>query len=267
MDREADLAELFEYASHWKQRFIIRSFHNRKLAQQTSLLWAYVRQQDPAAQGKRLLQDRETGPYEAECQIRFTPIALKAIDTPLWAVHLLEITAQNSPTEWLLLTNWPINTLEVAIEVLDAYLHRWPTCEDFHKCLKTGCRIEDRQFDSPEALFNAISLLSIQAVRLLRMRHLAREHPQQSIERLLTPMEGKLAKQLADQFLTDTDREACQPLTSLWWILLLGRMGGHQGIRLKGLPGWQTIWKGWRYFQSLLQGYLIAQSLKEPPDT
>ena len=269
MDREADIAELFQYATEAGQRFIIRAFHDRKLEEQDRLLWAYMREQAVASQLPRTLRDRKSGAYEAVCQIRFAPIKLEDIEDPLWAVHLLELDPpqKDSPTEWLLLANWPITQTQTAIEVLDAYLHRWPTCEDFHKCLKTGCSIEERQFDSPEALFNAIALLSLQAVRLLRMRHLAREQAPEAVQPLLKDDEWQLAQLLENQFLTPTDKQLCLPYSVLWWILLLGRMGGHQGFKLKGLPGWQTIWKGWNYFQNLLQGFNLSKNLAQPPDT
>jgi hypothetical protein len=46
----------------------------------------------------------------------------------------------------------------------------------------------------------------------------------------------------------------------LWWVLLMGRMGGHQGYKSKGLPGWQTLWKGISYFNSSLEGYSLIHA-------
>jgi hypothetical protein len=58
---------------------------------------------------------------------------------------------------------------------------------------------------------------------------------------------------LAKKYLQPIDSTICKENTVLWWILLLGRMGGHQGYKQKGMPGWQTIWKGYSYFQQVLE--------------
>ena len=44
-----------------------------------------------------------------------------------------------------------------------------PLVEEYHKCLKTGCRVEARQYRTGERLAPAIGLLSVLAVRLLQL--------------------------------------------------------------------------------------------------
>jgi len=73
------------------------------------------------------------------------------------------------------------------------------------------------------------------------------------------PAEQEFAKKLAEKYLKPVDKQLCQPFTVLWWLILIGRLGGHQGIKQKGLPGWQTLWKGYSYFQSLAIGYGYAK--------
>jgi len=53
-----------------------------------------------------------------------------------------------------------------------------------------------------------------------------------------------LAKKLAEKYLKPIDKQLWGQYSNLWWLLLSGRMGGHQGFKQKGLPGWQTLWKG-----------------------
>ena len=48
------------------------------------------------------------------------------------------------PLEWILATSVPTTTLEQAWERVEWYRHRW-LVEDYHHCLKSGCRIEERQ--------------------------------------------------------------------------------------------------------------------------
>jgi hypothetical protein len=37
-------------------------------------------------------------------------------------------------------------------------------------------------------------------------------------------------------------------------------MGGHQGIKQSGMPGWQTIWKGLYHFQTLVDGFIMSKN-------
>ena len=60
---------------------------------------------------------------------------------------------------------------------MDWYRARWRV-EDYHQCLKTGCRIEERQLQSAERLIRLLGLLSPLAVRLLQVRDLSRQAPE-----------------------------------------------------------------------------------------
>jgi len=40
----------------------------------------------------------------------------------------------------------------------------------------------------------------------------------------------------------------------------LDEWGGHQGLKNKGLPGWQTLWKGYSFFQSQVIGFKYANN-------
>jgi len=53
--------------------------------------------------------------------------------------------------EWKLLTTLSVETLEDACHILKLYSHRW-LIEQFFRVLKTGCKIEERQFEKAERL-------------------------------------------------------------------------------------------------------------------
>ena len=44
--------------------------------------------------------------------------------------------------------------------------------EEYHKCLKTGCRVEQRQLETADGLMNLFGFLAIVSVRLLQLRTL-----------------------------------------------------------------------------------------------
>jgi len=263
MDREADIADLFNYALAKEQLFIIRAWHDRQVVGSSLKLWDYIGQQAPAKQLQRQLLDSKGKPHMVNCQLRYATVALPAITQSLQVVHLKALDTADiglEETEWLLATNVPITQAEQAERCLDAYTHRWRICEDFHKCLKTGCSVQQRQFDSLKPLATVITLLSLTAIRLLRMRYLAQEQKDSPIGQVLNGPEIQLAEVLAQQYLTPTDLKHCQRSTVLWWVLLLGRLGGHQGYSQKGLPGWQTLFHGWNYFQALLKGINLSKN-------
>ena len=81
----------------------------------------------------------------------------------------------------------PTTTLEQAWEHVDWYRRRW-LVEDYHQCLKSGCRIEERQLQSVDGLIRLLGLLSPLAVRLLQVRELARKDPERSASEVIEPL-------------------------------------------------------------------------------
>ena len=43
----------------------------------------------------------------------------------------------------------------------------------------------------------------------------------------------------------------------------IARFGGYLNRKCDGPPGWQTLWKGWLYLQTVLQGVRLA--MRFPP--
>lgn len=263
MDKEADAADIVNYALKGVYKFfIINGWHDRKLKNNTVRLVDYLQQMAQDQVVKRPILDKNGKKHMLNCSISYAKLELEGIDKAINVVYLkqLESIEGQEPAEWILLTNLKVKTLEQAEQIIDAYAHRWRTCEDFHKCLKTGCSIEKRQLDSPNALFNTIALLSLPAIALLRLRHLAQHDAQHDINDMLSQPELEVADIAAQQYLMPIDLTICQKRTVLWMILLLGRMGGHQGFKQKGMPGWQTIWAGWKHFQILVDGYKMSRN-------
>jgi hypothetical protein len=82
----------------------------------------------------------------------------------------------------MLLTTLPADTAGEALRVTEYYgLRR--LIEEYHKCLKSGCRVEERQLESAERLAPLIGMLSVVAVRLLQLKNDARGDPDAPAER------------------------------------------------------------------------------------
>ena len=94
-----------------------------------------------------------------------------------------------------------------------------------------------------------------------KSRYYAKLNPDASFKIVVTQKKAQeLARKSAKKYLKPIDLTIAKEGTVLWWVLLLGRMGGHQGYKSKGLPGWQTLWKGLTYFNTLLEGYILQSS-------
>lgn len=266
MDREADIIDVINECLQGKQYFIIRASHDRSMLSHKERgkeeelekfrLFYAMRSAKNNTVIKRNLRDAKGHLYEADCYMNYQNFRFRGIEQEVSCVWIKEKnTPEGQAAEWFLLSNLAIHTPKEAEGIVETYSKRW-TVEDYHKCYKTGCSIEKRQFDSRKTIITSIGLLALTAVQLLRSRYFAKQHQEDSFEEILPDKDGqKLAIKLAQKFLKPIDKQLCKPETTLWWLLLLGRMGGHQGMKQKGLPGWQTIWKGYAHFQSLLEGY------------
>jgi hypothetical protein len=272
MDREADIVEVINKCIEANQYFIIRARHDRstltiseKGKAKTPELYRLF-QLMPSLSAPftidRPLRNTKGKEYEAKCDMSYHSFKFRGIDKEISCIWVREQTSieGEKPAEWFLLTNRIIRDKKDAENIADLYSKRW-TVEDFHKCYKTGCSIEKRQFDTRKALTTSIGLLAITAIVLLRSRYYAKYQHKIPFGNIVTDKaEQELARRIADKYLMPTDKLLCEPYTALWWLLLLGRMGGHQGLKNKGLPGWQTLWKGYSFFQSLVLGFKYANN-------
>jgi hypothetical protein len=88
-----------------------------------------------------------------------------------WCIRGWEVSEDDSSDglEWILFTTVPVTDATVAKEQLDWYATRW-VIEEYHKCLKSGCAIEQRQLETGDGLLRLLGFLAIVAVRLLQLR-------------------------------------------------------------------------------------------------
>lgn len=180
-----------------------------------------------------------------------------------WVIRTWEVDAppDAEAIEWILITSVPTRTVADAKERVQWYACRWLT-EDYHQCLKTGCAIEKRQFDHGDDIFRLLGFCGPIAGRLLQMRNVARVAPHVPADRHIDPLVVEtLARRL--------DWTVAEPVTMGTFWHGVAQLGGHQGRRGDGPPGWKTIWRGWQYLQDLVTGvrlYATAQTLPQTPN-
>jgi len=152
------------------------------------------------------------------------------------------------PVQWLLYTTEPIATAENVANVVDVYRTRW-LIEECNKALKTGCRYEQHQFESRDALLTLLALTLPIACELLWLRASAREHPDRPASDVLTPVQIEILNALGSRKLPPkpTAHDA------LWAVAALG---GH--IKNNGEPGWLVLHRGMVKLAAYEQGWLAA---------
>jgi len=154
--------------------------------------------------------------------------------------------------EWMLLSRGSVETQEQAWERVQWYRMRW-IVEDYHQCLKTGCQIEGRQLQSYEGLRTLLGFLAPLAVRLLQLRDAARGDPDALASSVLPREVVEVVAYLAHLPVERLTTRRC-------WHRI-AQAGGFLGRKGDGEPGWKTLWKGWLYIQTLLEGVHLASQL------
>ena len=77
----------------------------------------------------------------------------------------------------MLLSTVETATVEEAIERIQWYMKRWGI-EVYHRTLKSGCRIEDRQLAAADRLESCLAIDMVVAWRIYHLTKLSREHPE-----------------------------------------------------------------------------------------
>jgi Transposase DDE domain len=227
MDRESDVIDVINECIAANQNFIIRARHDRSTISRTESdklenleqyrLHSLMRNSKSKKTITKTLRNKNGKEYSAKCYIHYETFKFRSIKKAVQCVWIKEMDAQDGEeqVEWFILTNLPVTTIEDAEKIIFFYSKRW-TIEDFHKCYKTGCSIEKRQFDSRKGMENSIGLLGIVAVELLRIRYYAIEYNDVHISKLKSDKdEIKLIKALAKEYLKPIDLTICKKYTVL----------------------------------------------------
>ena len=272
-DRGADDYEVFLRAKHHHCGFVIRAAKLNRIVQTLGghrMPLAAFLDQLPA-HGERTINVKATPkqpPRTARVALRFGELAMprptvitpwirqQQLEEPL-RLGIVELREMAPPkgcqaVRWVLYTTEPANQTAAADRIIRFYEQR-PTIEDYHKCYKTGCRVEARQYETAPRLERVAGLLSVIAVRLMQMRTAARETPER-------PAHEVAPKNWIDMLRRVRRIPASRELTIRDFVRQLAGLGGHPLRKRDGEPGWITLWRGYEKLQLLLRG---AQAMQE----
>ncbi len=250
-DREADIWDLLVRARDTEEAagLLVRSAKSRqRRTTGGKKLWKVMAQKPVEAELEVHVPARKNQPgRDVVVELRSSKVELvppkhkKDMGTvQMWAVYVVEKDSdpESDRLEWMLLTTEPTETTDDAITRVEQYRGRWGI-ERYHRCLKSGCRMEDRQLQSGEGLQTCLAMDMIVAFRIYRLTMLGREVPDMSCDVYFSECEWKALVTYVEK-----DPEAAEgpPPTLQEAVEMVGLMGGYR--KRKRPPGDQTMWRG-----------------------
>lgn len=295
-DRGADVFRFMNQGRKLNHHFVVRAVHNRHVDQTATdepalsrRLWDKLTAQSVLGQitvsvgtqcdgngkikrkGREAILDIRTAPVQVPPPVN-DPRTKDEQPLDLWAIYLSEPNPPEGqePIQWMLLSSLAAQTLEQATQLIGYYTLRWKI-EEWHRCLKQGCRIEDSQLDHAMDLQRLAAIQSVLAVRLLQLRDLAdaQQQPQpdtasasaattqsnqilqQYVPALYLLIVGQLAKVPIDQ------------LTPQLFLLTIAKRGGYLNRKHDHRPGWIVLWRGWTDIVQMAQGAELYRNVSE----
>lgn len=263
-DSEADVYDLFLEAVKLEQDLLVRACEDRRVDHPQGLLWKQVESQEkageitievPRREGKKARQAVLTLRY---CQVRLRPPKRRCKENLpvicLWAVLGREEAPppEEEAIEWLLLTTVAVNSFADSCERMQWYTCRW-VIEMYHKVLKSGCRVEERQFADLENLKRYLALDAVVAWRVLYLTLLSRETPEAACTLILETDQW----QALYCFTHKVKLPPPQPPTLKEATLWIAQLGGFLGRKSDGQPGSMTIWRGLQRLSDITHTWLL----------
>lgn len=155
--------------------------------------------------------------------------------------------------KWVLLTSLAAGTFDEAYQVIDDYEHRW-IIEEYHKVLKTGCKIESHQLQTSERLEAVIGITTVVGTRLLALKYVGRNQPEARAQTHIPRSWLRCLEKARPKVKTAN-------MTVYSFFRELAKMGGFIGRKGDGEPGWETIWHGYQKLQMLLAGMRLVTQI------
>jgi YD repeat-containing protein len=270
-DREGDLYELHEAVQVGPPNLhtLIRARHDRNLESHQKL-WALLAEA-PLGGTRRVPVPRRRGQSarQATLELRWSAVTIQAPQVgckkgwpplTLWAVWVREGNPPPGvePIEWMLLSDRPVANREQAWETVQWYRSRWGI-EEWHRALKSGCGVEQREFKTAEHLQRVLAFDLMVAWRVLASLKRGRALPQlpasvlyseDELGVLWAVVKKRPSRKGGEWTLAEANR-------------MVARLGGWLGRASDGEPGAESVGVGMRRLRDLARGWRLRQQMYE----
>jgi hypothetical protein len=232
-------------------------------------LWEKVNEQEVAGIQEVHVPRRGRRPARvARLEVRFAQITLKPpIRKPklqeltIWAVLAQEVDAPEDvePIEWMLLTTCQVTTFGEAIEKLAWYALRWGI-EVYHRTLKSGCKIEERQLGHADRIEACLAIDMVVAWRIFHLTKLGRETPDMPCTVFFEEAEWKAL----NTYITRNPTTPERPPSLREAVRMVASLGGFLGRKSDGEPGTKSLWIGLQRLDDLTAMWKIVIDFHVP---
>ena len=271
-DRESDIYELFLEASKDPDgpKLLVRLDKSRQRKVEQEPLWDRMARKEVAGSLKiHLPRSGSRKARDTWIDIRFDEVEVsppkRCASCPtvrVWAVYVVEREGQEdipSPVEWMLLTTVKVETFPDARKRVEWYSGRWGI-EVYHRTLKSGCRIKDRQLGTADRLEACLGVDMVVGWRIYHLTMLGRETPRVPCTVFFKDVEWKALH----CYVNKTPHAPEGPPTLGEAMRMVGAIGGHLGRKSDGPPGTQTLWRGIQRLDTATEMYVIFTN-NQPP--
>ena len=165
----------------------------------------------------------------------------------------------------MLLTTLRVRSFEDAVEKTEWYCLRWGI-EVYHKTLKSGCQVEERQLGTADSLEACLAIDMVVAWRIFHLTKLGRETPEAPCTVFFEDAQWKALV----GYKTQTPIPPEKPPTLGEAMRMVATLGGFLGRKSDGHPGTKTLWLGLQRLDDLTEMWkicinLFAPQLSKPP--
>jgi hypothetical protein len=272
-DREGDLYELHDAVGIGPSNLhlLVRARHDRNLDSHQKLR-AFLSGQ-PVGERRQLQVPRHRGQSArtARVQVRWAAVTIQAPavgcknswpNLKLWAVWVHEPDPPEGveALDWMLLTDLPIGTAQAAWEKVQWYCRRWGI-EEWHRALKNGCGVEQREFKTAEHLQRVLALDLMVAWRVLVSVKLGRILPQLPASVLYSTDELEVLQAATQKKKPRLNAAATMTLSEA--NRRVARLGGYMARKGDGEPGAESLGLGLRRLTDLTWGWRLRRQAKQ----
>lgn len=161
---------------------------------------------------------------------------------PSLPYHVVLVEEQAPPPgeaaiQWMLITSLPIDTLEDVQQIIRFYCHRWQI-EIYFKILKSGCRVQERYFETIDRWENSLAIYGVIAWKILYLCRLGQKCPNLPCNLVFSDSEWQAVYTIVKK-----SPLPAEPPTINEMVRMVATLGGFVN-RKSSTPGVQTLWLG-----------------------
>ena len=277
LDREGDAGPLLQKLAASPHYFTARVNHNRRiksctgkrryvldeLARRKARKGTYSLYVPPGDKRTERIAEMSVYATKINLLLRTTPTGQRFTELPIHAIRVREsspVPKGEKPIEWILFTNYPIDSLDDISLVIHGYCLRWRIEEFFRTWKTTGCDVESTQLHSTERVRIWATMLAAVSTRIERMKQLARTRPDAPATIEFSELELDVLIALKQKWKKKT--ETIPNVTprmedAVRWV---AELGGYTGNSSGGPPGSVTIRRGLERLESAVEGVKCMRS-------